>query len=152
VIATLLALALAAATGPSGPVLLTPLDKSVNPVVTKVREKQEYIEKLKRDIFKVDKSIAETDKLIAKAIEIITSGRRVPAPEALRSGMVDAVVTNNLRAAAVRHAQQLAGRKRRLGGLPLPSETTQDVENAASNALARGKGRAAPLEQCAGTT
>src|SRR5580700_5078697 len=80
---------------------------------------------------------------LAQAIEIITSGRRVPAPEALRLGMVDAVVANDLRAAAVRHAQRLAGRKRELGELPPPSETTQDVENAAANALARGKGRAA---------
>ena len=36
--------------------LLPTLDKSVNPVVTKAREKNEYVEKLKRDIFKVDRS------------------------------------------------------------------------------------------------
>jgi len=66
VIGALLA-AVLAATGPSGPVLLTPLDKSVNPVVTKVREKQEYIDKLKRDIFKVDRSIIETERLIARS-------------------------------------------------------------------------------------
>jgi cellulose synthase operon protein C len=65
VIAPLLTLLLSA--GPSGPVLLTPLDKSVNPVVTKVREKQEYIDKLKRDIFKVDRSIIETERLIARS-------------------------------------------------------------------------------------
>ena len=62
----LLSLLLAAST-PSGPALLTPLDKSVNPVVTKVREKQEYLEKLKRDIFKVDRSIIETERLIARS-------------------------------------------------------------------------------------
>jgi 3-hydroxyacyl-CoA dehydrogenase len=83
---------------------------------------------------------------LAQAIEIITSGRRVPAPEALRLGMVDAVVTNDLRAAAVRHAQGLEGRKRKVGELPLPSETTQAVENAAANAMARGKDRAAIKE------
>ncbi|MFZ5444932.1 MAG: tetratricopeptide repeat protein [Myxococcota bacterium] len=38
-----------------------------NPLVTKQREKQELIEKLRRDIFKVDRSIGETDKLIAKS-------------------------------------------------------------------------------------
>ncbi|MGO8971449.1 MAG: tetratricopeptide repeat protein [Myxococcaceae bacterium] len=64
-IAALLTAVLAA--GPSGPVLLTPLDKSVNPVVTKVREKQESIDKLKRDIFKVDRSIIETERLIARS-------------------------------------------------------------------------------------
>lgn len=38
-----------------------------NPLLTKAREKQELIEKLRRDIFKVDRSIGETDKLIAKS-------------------------------------------------------------------------------------
>ena len=38
-----------------------------NPLVTKAREKQELIEKLRRDIFKVDRSIGETDKLIARS-------------------------------------------------------------------------------------
>lgn len=65
-IAPFLALVLSAS-DPAGPALLTPLDKSVNPVVTKVREKQEYIDKLKRDIFKVDRSIIETERLIARS-------------------------------------------------------------------------------------
>lgn len=38
-----------------------------NPLVTKQREKQELVEKLRRDIFKVDRSIGETEKLIAKS-------------------------------------------------------------------------------------
>ncbi len=38
-----------------------------NPLVTKQREKQDLIEKLRRDIFKVDRSIGETDKLIARS-------------------------------------------------------------------------------------
>lgn len=38
-----------------------------NPLLTKQREKQELIEKLRRDIFKVDRSIGETDKLIARS-------------------------------------------------------------------------------------
>ncbi|MBL8915699.1 MAG: tetratricopeptide repeat protein [Archangium sp.] len=44
-----------------------PNSKLENPLVTKQREKQELIEKLRRDIFKVDRSIGETDKLIAKS-------------------------------------------------------------------------------------
>ena len=56
-------LLLAQAKGP----LLPTLDKSVNPVVTKQREKTEYVEKLKRDIFKVDRSLLETERLIAKS-------------------------------------------------------------------------------------
>ena len=41
--------------------------QSQNPVLTKAREREELIQKLKRDIFKVDRSIGETDKLIAKS-------------------------------------------------------------------------------------
>jgi len=63
VTAGLLLLVLAQAKGP----LLPTLDKSVNPVVTKQREKTEYVEKLKRDIFKVDRSLLETERLIAKS-------------------------------------------------------------------------------------
>ena len=59
----LLLLLLAQAKGP----LLPTLDKSVNPVVTRQREKTEYVEKLKRDIFKVDRSLLETERLIAKS-------------------------------------------------------------------------------------
>ncbi len=56
--ALLLAVALSAS-APSGPL--------INPIVSKAKEKQELITKLKRDIFKVDRSIAETEKLIAKS-------------------------------------------------------------------------------------
>lgn len=38
-----------------------------NPLVTKANEKRDLIEKLRRDIFKVDRSIGETDKLITKS-------------------------------------------------------------------------------------
>jgi tetratricopeptide (TPR) repeat protein len=44
-----------------------PNSRLENPLITRAREKQEMIEKLRRDIFKVDRSIAETDKLIAKS-------------------------------------------------------------------------------------
>jgi cellulose synthase operon protein C len=41
--------------------------RTENPLVTKAKEKAELVEKLRRDIFKVDRSIGETDKLIAKS-------------------------------------------------------------------------------------
>lgn len=44
-----------------------PDSKLENPLVTRAREKQDLIEKLRRDIFKVDRSLGETDKLIAKS-------------------------------------------------------------------------------------
>jgi 3-hydroxyacyl-CoA dehydrogenase len=83
---------------------------------------------------------------LAAAIEIITSARRVDAAEARRLGLLDAVVESDLRAAAVRHAQELAPHKRRLRDLPLPSEVAEVVEKAAASALARGKGRTAVAE------
>jgi 3-hydroxyacyl-CoA dehydrogenase len=78
---------------------------------------------------------------LAAAIEIVTSGRRVPAPEALRLGMLDAVVTDDLRTAAVRHAEGLAGHKRRIGELPIPREEPDTIEKAAQTAIARARGR-----------
>ncbi|QRN95496.1 tetratricopeptide repeat protein [Archangium violaceum] len=45
---------------PSGPA-------GVNPLVSKAKEREELIEKLKRDIFKVDRAIGETERLIAKS-------------------------------------------------------------------------------------
>ncbi len=83
---------------------------------------------------------------LAAAIEIITSARRVDAAEALRLGLLDAVVKSDLRAAAVRNAQEFAPRKRRVRDLPLPLENADVVETAAASALARGKGRTAIAE------
>jgi cellulose synthase operon protein C len=60
-------LLLVLAAGPSNSPLLPTLDKTVNPVVTRAREKTENVEKLKRDIFKVDRSLIETERLIAKS-------------------------------------------------------------------------------------
>lgn len=44
-----------------------PVSRLENPLVTRQREKQDLVDKLRRDIFKVDRSINETDKLIAKS-------------------------------------------------------------------------------------
>jgi tetratricopeptide (TPR) repeat protein len=56
-----LALSLSLAQVPGGPRSLE------NPVITKARDQQEFIEKLRRDIFKVDRSIGESQKIIAKS-------------------------------------------------------------------------------------
>src|SRR5258705_11638877 len=56
------ALALALAQAPN--VLSKKLE---NPLITKQKEKQDLVDKLKRDIFKVDRAIGETNKLIAKS-------------------------------------------------------------------------------------
>ncbi|MCP3162950.1 outer membrane protein assembly factor BamD [Myxococcus qinghaiensis] len=39
----------------------------LNPIVSKAKERDEFIAKLKRDIFKVDRAIGETEKLISKS-------------------------------------------------------------------------------------
>ncbi|TQF16388.1 outer membrane protein assembly factor BamD [Myxococcus llanfairpwllgwyngyllgogerychwyrndrobwllllantysiliogogogochensis] len=39
----------------------------LNPMVSKAKERDEFIAKLKRDIFKVDRAIGETEKLISKS-------------------------------------------------------------------------------------
>jgi 3-hydroxyacyl-CoA dehydrogenase len=83
---------------------------------------------------------------VAAAIEMITSGRRMRASEALRLGLIDDIVEGDLRAAAVRHAQSPELRKRRIGELPLPPEDPQAVEKAAAEAMARAKGRSAIKE------
>jgi tetratricopeptide (TPR) repeat protein len=44
-----------------------PNTKLENPLLTRAREKTDMVDKLKRDIFKVDRSIGETDKLIARS-------------------------------------------------------------------------------------
>jgi cellulose synthase operon protein C len=62
VLAWVVGLAVGAAGGPR---LST--SKLENPIVSRQKEKGELIEKLRRDIFKVDRSIGETDKLIAKS-------------------------------------------------------------------------------------
>ncbi len=54
-----------AMTAAGGPKLAS--NKLENPIVSRQKEKGELIEKLRRDIFKVDRSIGETNKLIAKS-------------------------------------------------------------------------------------
>jgi len=83
---------------------------------------------------------------LAPAIEMITSGRRVGASEALRLGLIDSIVEGELRAAAVRHARGPELRKRRIGELPIPAEDPQAVAKAAVAAHARARGRAAVKE------
>lgn len=80
---------------------------------------------------------------IAAAIEIITSARRLPAPEALQLGLVDAVADGDLRTAAVALAHSWTGRKRRLGGVNVPPGSEDQIEAAAAAALKKSRGRPA---------
>jgi 3-hydroxyacyl-CoA dehydrogenase len=78
---------------------------------------------------------------IAAAIEIVCSGRRVPAEEALRLGMVDKLIEGELRSGAVEYARAREGRKRRLSETPVTADTHHSVEKAASAGLKAGRGR-----------
>ena len=78
---------------------------------------------------------------IAAAIEIVCSGRRVPAEEALRLGMVDKLIEGDLRSGAVMYARACEGRKRRVSEAPVPADTHDSAEKTASAALKAGRGR-----------
>lgn len=83
----------------------------------------------------------------AAALEIITSCRRVKAPEAARLGMIDAVVTD-LRTEAAACALALPG-KRRLRDLPPAPVEGDAFEQAAATALRKGRGRPHVIEAVA---
>jgi len=79
---------------------------------------------------------------IAAAIEMICSGRRVGAHDAVRRGLLDSAIENaDLRAEAIAFALAHAGRKRVLGAETVPAEDNEAIEKAASDALRAGKNR-----------
>lgn len=80
---------------------------------------------------------------ISRAIEIICSGRRIPAVEAQSIGLIDAVVTSELRAAAIQTARvwQQSGNKRHLGLLPVPQGDTEEIARVADQAIRVGRRR-----------
>ncbi|TDX33251.1 3-hydroxyacyl-CoA dehydrogenase NAD-binding domain-containing protein [Rhodovulum visakhapatnamense] len=82
---------------------------------------------------------------IEAAVEMVTSGKPVPAPEALRLGLVDAMVTGDLRGAAVSYAASMIG-----GALPepvsaRPVETRPDSYWSERRTRLEKAGEAAPL-------
>jgi len=87
---------------------------------------------------------------LARAIDLIVSGRRVKAGEAVGFGMVDKVVDGaHLRDQAAAYARSLCGTKRRLGDLPLPAEDAAAIADAEATALKSGRGRQAAREAVA---
>lgn len=84
---------------------------------------------------------------IAAAIEIITSGRRVKAEEALRIGMIDAIAEGDLREAACAAAAGLVGKPRSLViDRPLPAGDEEADQAAEDAALRKGKRRPQVIE------
>jgi 3-hydroxyacyl-CoA dehydrogenase len=78
---------------------------------------------------------------LAAAIDIIGSGRRVKADEALRLGLIDAVAHGDLRAAALSHVRALRGRKRRLRDEAVPPEAPEAIAAAERAVLQAGRNR-----------
>jgi len=83
---------------------------------------------------------------IAKAIELISSGRHVPAGEALQAGMIDAVADADLRSFAVEFARSLSSRKRRVRDLAVPPDKENAAQAATDKALRGGKRNPAARE------
>lgn len=84
----------------------------------------------------------------AVALEMISSCRRIRAPEALSLGLIDAIV-DNLKTGAADFALSLGGQKRRLRDLPPKSVDVEAFEKAAQSAMRRGKNRPYASEQVA---
>lgn len=84
----------------------------------------------------------------ATALEIVSTCRRVKAPEAQRLGLVDAVV-EDLRPGAAVFALTLDGGKRRLRDLPPRPTDPAAFDKAAESALKRGRKRPFAQEQVA---
>ena len=77
---------------------------------------------------------------VACSIQMVCAGERIGADEALALGIVDAIADGDLRAAAVRFASGMAG-KRLVRDLAVPAEVPADVEQAVQAALKAGRGR-----------
>jgi 3-hydroxyacyl-CoA dehydrogenase len=75
------------------------------------------------------------------AIEMICSGRRLRADEALHRALIDAVIEDDLRTGAIAFARGLKGRKRRLATERVPAEDPAVIEKATTAALRAGKNR-----------
>jgi 3-hydroxyacyl-CoA dehydrogenase len=80
---------------------------------------------------------------VTKAIGLICSGERLSAEQALSLGIVDQVVTTDLRQQAIVRALALEGRKARVRERAVPSADEVAVAAATASALRAGKGRPA---------
>jgi 3-hydroxyacyl-CoA dehydrogenase len=83
---------------------------------------------------------------IAKALDLVTSGRRIGAREAAKLGIIDHVVEGkSLRDGAAEFVRNLGG-KRIVADLVVPPETDEAIAKAEQSALKSGRGREAVSE------
>ncbi|MFT4504809.1 3-hydroxyacyl-CoA dehydrogenase NAD-binding domain-containing protein [Caballeronia sp. 15711] len=71
----------------------------------------------------------------AKAIDIVTSSRRLTATEALKLGLIDQLVDDDLADAAAKFVESFDGKKRRIRDRAVPNSSPEDVESASRAAL-----------------
>ena len=79
----------------------------------------------------------------AKAIELVTSGRRVKAPEALKLGMIDRIADGDLIEAAIAHLEGLGEAKRILRDRPALAANAEEVAEAEQAARKKARGAVA---------
>ncbi len=77
---------------------------------------------------------------VARSIQMVCAGERIGADKALALGIVDAIADGDLRAAAVRFAAGMAG-KRLVRDRAVPADAPVAVEQAVQAALKAGRGR-----------
>ncbi|MBL6455734.1 enoyl-CoA hydratase/isomerase family protein [Belnapia sp. T6] len=84
---------------------------------------------------------------VKAALEMITSGRHVPAPEAKFLGIIDELVeTGDLRAAAIAFARSIAGKGlRRVGEIPPPAAEAGLFEAQRKVIARKARGQPAPF-------
>ncbi len=75
------------------------------------------------------------------ALEIVATGKLVPAPQAQELGLVDHVATEDLGAEAIAYAKTLGGKKRSLKDVTVGEFDEKAFEERARQLIARGKGR-----------
>ena len=78
---------------------------------------------------------------VEKSIELICGGVRIKADEALRLGIINKVVREDLLGHAITLARELEGQKFKVRDLAVPKADPADIEFAANKALKAGKSR-----------
>lgn len=78
---------------------------------------------------------------VERSIELICGATRIKAEEALKLGIINKVVREDLLAHAIRLAQELGGKKSRVRDLVTPRAEAADIEVATQKALKAGKSR-----------
>jgi 3-hydroxyacyl-CoA dehydrogenase len=79
------------------------------------------------------------------ALDLVASGRQVPAKEALSLGLVDAVVSGDVREAAIAEARKLVGKAlRRTGRLAVPAYDASAFSAARAQVGKKARGQVSP--------